>query len=346
VRTRIIVSLLALPFGAVILYGCGTTEMTAAKVHFQQKEYSEAIPLLEKETANNPGNVEAYVLLGQCCCEVRDFVSGSEAFDAADALIAADPEGKYRDELDQTRMFYWSQAFDAGRIPFNEAIKLLEEEKNDEAAVKFREAIAGYEACDLIYDGHPKTQFMIGFSYERLEEYDKAFEAYGEALIVKKEDTETNNFDEGTNLADYVTKYANAALKTEHYDEARRTLEGLVEEAPDDTNLLYAYAILLLNMDDFDEAAEVLEHVIEIDPGNDAAVMAYGNLYLKDEWSGRDAQKAIEILEPLVETEEHKDDYQIYASLGKAYQKLGDNKKAAENFKKAEELYKAQTGGE
>ena len=345
-RTRIIVLMLTVPLAAAILYGCGSTEMTAAKVHIQLGEYSEAIPLLEKETENNPGNVEAYVLLGQSYCEVNDFVPGSEAFDAADALIAADPEGKFREELNQTRMFYWSQAFDAGRIPFNEAIKLLEEEKNEEAAVKFQEAIVGYEACDLIYDGHPKTQFMIGFAYERLEEYEKAFDAYGEAVMVKKEDMETNNFDEQTSLADYVTKYANAALKTEHYDEARQTLEGLVADAPDDAELLYAYALLLLNVDDFDEAAEVLEHLVEIDPDNDDAVISYGNLYLKDEWSGHDARKAIDILEPLVETEEHKDDFQIYASLGTAYKKLGDNKKAAEYYGKAEELYKAQTNGE
>lgn len=345
-RTRIVVLALTVPLAAAILYGCGTTEMTAAKVHIQLGEYSEAIPLLEQETANNPGNVEAYILLGQCYCEVDNFASGSEAFYAADALIAADPETKFREELDQTRMFYWSEAFDAGRIPFNEAMKLLDEEKNDEAAVKFREAIAGYEACDLIYDGHPKTQFMVGFSYERLEEYDKAFGAYGNAVVVKKEDMETNNFDEETNLADYVTKYANAALKTEHYGEARQTLEDLVADIPDDTNLLYAYAVLLLNMDDFDEADEVLERVVEIDPGNYAAVVAYGNLYLKEDWSGRDARKAIDILEPLVETEEHKDDYQIYASLGKAYQNLGDNKKAAEYYRKAEELFKAQTNGE
>lgn len=345
-RTRIIVLMLMAPLAAAILYGCGSTEMTAAKVHIQLEEYSEAIPLLERETGNNPGNVEAYVLLGQCYCEVSDFVPASEAFDAADALIAADPKGEFREELNQTRMFYWSQAFDAGRIPFNEAIKLLEEEKNEEAAVKFQEAITGYEACDLIYDGHPKTRFMIGFSYERLEEYDKAFNAFGEAVMVKKEDMETNNFDEQTSLSDYVKKYANAALKTEHYDEARQTLEDLVANAPDDAELLYAYAVLLLNVDDFDEAAEVLEHVVEIDPGNDAAVKAYGNLYLKDEWSGRDARKAIDILEPLVETEEHKDDYQIYASLGTAYKNLGDNKKAAEYYRKAEELFKAQTNGE
>jgi len=346
VRTRIIVLTLTVPLAAAILYGCGSKEMTAAKVHIQLEEYSEAIPLLEKETENNPGNVEAYVLLGQCYCEVGDFVPGSRAFDAADALIAADPEGKFREELDQTRMFYWSQAFDTGRVPFNEAIKLLEEGKDEEAAVKFQEAITGYEACDLIYDGHPKTRFMIVFSYERLGEYDKAFEAFGEAVMVKKEDMATNNFDEQTSLADYVTKYANAALKTEHYDEARQTLEDLVAKAPDDIELLYAYAILLLNVDDFDEAAEALERIVEIDPDNDAAIISYGNLYLKDEWSGHDARKAIDILEPLVETEKHKDDYQIYASLGTAYKNLGDNKKAAEYYRKAEELYKSQTNGE
>jgi tetratricopeptide (TPR) repeat protein len=415
VRTRIFVLILTLPLAAALVYGCGSKFMTGAKVHIQQEEFSEAIPLLENEIDSNPGNVEAYVLLGQCFCEIGDFDSGSEAFDAAEALIAADPEETFKEELNQTRMFYWSKAFEAGRIPFNDAITLLdsvtledfervetgmtynevtnilgkngelttESEMNghkyedytwdndghglcsvifldgkadtktqvdlpseEEAPIKFREAIDGYKACDQIYAGHPKNQFMIGFSYEKIEEYEKAFAAYGKAVHVKKDDMATNKFDKQTSLSDYVIKYANAALKTENYDEASETLERITADDPDNTELLYAYAVLLLNIDAYDKAAEVLGHIIEIDPGYDDAVISMGNLYLREEWSGRDARKTIEILEPLLETDEHKGDFQLYASLGKAYQNLGNNKKAAEYYKKAQELYDEQTGGE
>jgi tetratricopeptide (TPR) repeat protein len=346
VRTRISVLMLTVLLAAGLIYGCGSEYMTGAKVHIQNGEYSEAIPLLGKEIETNPGNVEAHVLIGQSYCEIEDFVSGSEAFDAAEALIAADPEGKYRGELNQTRMFYWSKAFETGRIPFNAAVTLLEEGKTDEAAVKFREAISGYEACDQIFDGHPKNQFMLGFSYEKLGEFDKAFNSYGKALAVKKADIAANDFDAQTNLSDYVTKYANAALKTGRFDEAREILERLTADEPDNTELLYAFAVLLLNTEEYDEAAEALERVLEIDPGFDAAIISIGNLYLKEGWSGRDARKAIDILEPLLETEKYKDDFQIYASLGTAYKNLGDNKKAAQYYQKAQELYDAQMGGE
>lgn len=345
-RTRIFVLILTLSLAAALGYGCGSKFLTGARVHIKQEEYSEAIPLLEKEIDSNPGNVEAYILLGECFCEIDDFDSGGEAFNAAEALIAADPQGEYKEALNQTRMFYWSKAFEAGRIPLNEAIGLLEEGKEEQAKIKFLEAIDKYKACDKIYKAHPKNEFMLGFSYEKIGEYEKAYEAYGKAVHVKKEDMATNNFDEQTSLSDYVIKYANAALKTENYEEARKTLKDLTDEEPDNTELLYAYAVLLLNMDEYDEAAETLGHIIEIDPDYDDAVISMGNLYLKENWSGRDPRKTIELLEPLRETDEHKDDFQLYASLGKAYQELGDNKKAAEYYSKAQELYDKQMGGE
>jgi tetratricopeptide (TPR) repeat protein len=346
VRTRIFVLILTLSLAGALVYGCGSEYITGARVHIKQQEYSEAIPLLEKEIDSNPGNVEAYILLGECFCELDDFDSGGEAFNAAEALIAADPENEYKEALTQTRMFYWSKAFEAGRIPLNEAIGLLEEGKEEEATIKFREAVDKYKACDKIYEAHPKNQFMLGFSYEKIGEYEKAFAAYEKAVLVKKKDMATNNFDEQTSLSDYVIKYANAALKTENYEEARKTLADLAAEEPDNTELLYAYAVLLLNMDEYDEAAETLKHIIEIDPDYDDAVVSMGNLYLNEDWSGRDARKTIELLEPLLETDEHKDDFQLYASLGRAYQALGDNKKAAEYYKTAQELYDERMGGE
>jgi tetratricopeptide (TPR) repeat protein len=422
VRTRMFVLILTLSLAAALGYGCGSKFITGARVHIKQGEYSEAIPLLEKEIDVNPGNVEAYILLGESFCELDDFDSGGEAFNAAEALIAADPQGEYKEALNQTRMFYWSKAFEAGRIPFNEAIGLLDDGKEEEATLKFREAVDKYKACDKIYEAHPKNEFMLGFSYEKLEaanpgptisdfnrieagmsyqevtgilrgpgelvaesesggrKYEdykwdsggygickvtfingkvdtkvqtnledpigKAFAAYEKAVLVKKKDMATNNFDEQTSLSDYVIKYANAALKTENYEEARKTLADLAAEEPDNTELLYAYAVLLLNMDEYDEAAETLKHIIEIDPDYDDAVISMGNLYIKEEWSGRDPRKTIELLEPLLDTDEHKDDFQLYASLGKAYQALGDNKKAAMYYSKAQELYNERTGGE
>lgn len=64
-------------------FQCGSPEFTGAKVYIQQKNFVEAIRLLEVETQNNPGNEEAWFLLGQLQSDEGNYIKMNVAFSKA-----------------------------------------------------------------------------------------------------------------------------------------------------------------------------------------------------------------------------------------------------------------------
>ncbi|MEK7669623.1 MAG: tetratricopeptide repeat protein, partial [Bacteroidota bacterium] len=64
-------------------YQCGSTEMTSAKLYIQQKNYDAAIKNLEGEVQKNPGNEEAWYLLGSLKGDKMDYTGMNYAFQQA-----------------------------------------------------------------------------------------------------------------------------------------------------------------------------------------------------------------------------------------------------------------------
>ena len=54
-------------------FECASSDFTGAKMRIQQRNYQEAVPLLEKEVKNNPTNEEAWYLLGAVKSDLEDY---------------------------------------------------------------------------------------------------------------------------------------------------------------------------------------------------------------------------------------------------------------------------------
>src|SRR3972149_9415525 len=74
-------------------FQCGSPEFTGAKVYINQKNYKEAMRLLEIETQKNPGNEEAWYLLGSLRSETSAYKGMNVAFTEALKLTSMHENG-------------------------------------------------------------------------------------------------------------------------------------------------------------------------------------------------------------------------------------------------------------
>ena len=77
--------------------GCGSKEMTSAKMYVNQKQYDKALAAINAEIAKNPANAEAYFIKGNVLFETKQQIEMAEAYRAgmkigftADQKIAAE----------------------------------------------------------------------------------------------------------------------------------------------------------------------------------------------------------------------------------------------------------------
>lgn len=168
------------PYAAVLLvftllalvvfqgFQCASAEFTGAKMKITQKNYTEAKRLLETEVKNNPGNDEAWYLLGAICSEDKEYVRMNEAFN--EALKLSD---KHKTDIQNTRFNRWGVHINAG-------VKALERATPestsyfDEAISEFHNAIAAFPDTSLSYR-------YLGYAYNNRQEYEEALKAYGMA---------------------------------------------------------------------------------------------------------------------------------------------------------------------
>jgi len=94
---------------ATVGFQCGSADFTGAKLHIQQKNYDKAIELLEKETANNPKNEEAWYLLGRLRADKGDIDGMNVAFENALKISNA-----HKNDIELTRLSVWGQYLNSG----------------------------------------------------------------------------------------------------------------------------------------------------------------------------------------------------------------------------------------
>jgi len=75
---------------------------TGAKLQIQQKNYPEAVRLLEAEVAKNPSNAEAWYLLGYIQSEQNNVEGMNRAFSEAQKLSQ-----EHASDIKNIRMYQW-----------------------------------------------------------------------------------------------------------------------------------------------------------------------------------------------------------------------------------------------
>ncbi len=199
-------------------------------------------------------------------------------------------------------------------------------------------------ADDIVTDVKYATPYItpIDSSSQKLavKEFDKAIEVLKKAIIAYPEDAEISE-----NLM-------NAFIGAERNEEARELLVARVKKFPDSKYDRYNYGVFLLKDNEFEKSVNEFKAVLSLDPAFGAATYNLAATYvnwgvaeqdrLKKE--GKEGDKsyqekfnlAIPYLEKVLE--EKPNDIQIWELLGQVYANLGNSKKAAEAYDKADSI--------
>lgn len=146
-------------------FQCASSEFTGAKLQLQQKNFKEAKRLLELEVKKNPGNEEAWYLLGAVDGDEQDYKAMNEAFN--EALKISD---KHKSEIHSIRYNKWGQHLNAG-------VNYLER-ATPESSMYFDKSIAEFNMAIDAWPDTALTYKYLGYTYNNRGDYDSASIAF------------------------------------------------------------------------------------------------------------------------------------------------------------------------
>ncbi|MBI4428245.1 MAG: tetratricopeptide repeat protein [Ignavibacteriales bacterium] len=149
-------------------YQCGSTEMTSAKLYISQKNYDAAIKNLETEVEKNPGNEEAWYLLGGLRVEKGDYAAMNFAFNKALKL-----SDKHAREIQGFRYNQWG-------AHLNNGVSLLDRASSDSSEY-YEKAIAEFSRAIEAWPDTALSYRYLGYAYNNKGDYDNALKAFEEA---------------------------------------------------------------------------------------------------------------------------------------------------------------------
>jgi tetratricopeptide (TPR) repeat protein len=151
--TSMIISLFL--FGLIsFAFQCGSPEFTGAKVQENNKNYAEAIRLLEKEVAKNPANAEAWYRLGYLRAEHQSNYEGMNiAFKEASKLT---PD--YNQQIYAWRYKHWAQYINGGVSMLKRA--------NADSAMYYDRAIEEYNNAVKVWPDTAVTYLYLAAAYK------------------------------------------------------------------------------------------------------------------------------------------------------------------------------------
>ena len=142
-------------------FQCGSPEFAGAKLKMQQKDYKEAIRLLEVETQKNPGNEEAWYLLGLLKSDQDDYAGMNQAFESA--LKISDKHAK---EIKTQRYNNW-----ATRV--NHGIGFLERGSSD-SLMYYDKAVDEFKMASTAWPDTAITYRYIAYAYNNKQDWNNA----------------------------------------------------------------------------------------------------------------------------------------------------------------------------
>ncbi|MBF8249351.1 MAG: hypothetical protein HW374_2151, partial [Bacteroidetes bacterium] len=137
-------------------YQCGSTEMTSAKLYIQQKNYDAAIKNLEGEVQKNPGNEEAWYLLGGLKADKMDYTGMNFAFQQALKL------------------------YNKWGVHLNNGVSYLERASAD-STMLFEKSLEEFQKANLAWPDTSLTYRYLGYAYNNKADYPNAVKAFNEA---------------------------------------------------------------------------------------------------------------------------------------------------------------------
>jgi tetratricopeptide (TPR) repeat protein len=146
-------------------YQCASPEFTGAKVYINQKNYKEAIRMLEIEVQKNPTNEEAWYYLGSLKGDEGDYQAMNKAFGEALKLSNA-----HASEIRAIRYNHWGQSLNTG-VSYLEKASSDSTQYYDMAVNSFQKSIEAWPDTALTYR-------YLGYAYNNKGDYDDALTAF------------------------------------------------------------------------------------------------------------------------------------------------------------------------
>jgi tetratricopeptide (TPR) repeat protein len=155
-------------------YQCGSPEFTGAKVHMQQKNWKEAIRLLEVEVKKNPTNEEAWFFLGGLKADQGDLAGMNAAFNEC---LKISP--KHAPDIKATRYNKWGQSLNTG-------VNLLEKATADSSQY-YELSIAAFKKAIEAWPDTALTYRYLAYVYNNKGDFDNALINFKKAWDLGKD---------------------------------------------------------------------------------------------------------------------------------------------------------------
>jgi tetratricopeptide (TPR) repeat protein len=155
-------------------YQCGSPEFTGAKVHIQNKNYKEAIRLLQIEVQKNPQNDEAWFFLGGLLADQGDLEGMNKSF-----IQALKVSPKHAAEMRAMRYNQWGQNLNAG-------VNYLERASSDSAQY-FEKSMSSFNKAIQAWPDTSLTWRYLGYAYNNKGDFDNAIESFMKAWEMGKD---------------------------------------------------------------------------------------------------------------------------------------------------------------
>ncbi len=299
--------LLSMVFG-LVAFQCSSTELTSAKLYIQQKNLTKAKEALMKEVEKNPKSDEGFYLLGYVYGEEGDIPKMLENFEKSLGI-----SDKFKANIDDSKVYHWSQSFNRGVGLFNRATKATAKDTSgmfyDKSIAAFQDAIATQPDSVSSYKNLTFALLNAGKEDEVVEPLEKLIELEGAAdsyaMLGEKyynDGVKLNNAGDSTTAMaafdkaievlekgknahpsdpDILLILSNAYINANKLDVAMEAFKAGIENEPDNKVYRYNYGVLLLGADDFEGSAEQFEKALELDPEYENAYYNLGVTYVK-----------------------------------------------------------------
>jgi len=299
-------------------FDCGSPEMEGAKLAIQQKNFTRAQELIEKEVTTNPKNEDAWFVLGQVRIELNNLPKAFEAFDQANSIGSL-----HSSEIHTIKLRLWVKFLNEGAT-FSSLAQKGNKDSSDIykhlALDRFQKAIVVNKDSSVTYRNLGIAYFSLNnrdsalLAWHKAMELDKSFstaydiarEHYNEAVQLREtgqSEKSKNEFTAAINVLNEAKVYTNtdAQLQSQSDDIllssyletgdtliAMKSYSDAVTKDPNNKVYRLNYGILLMKAGKFSDAQNQFEEIVKIDPDWEEGNLAAGELQLKQGIKMRD----------------------------------------------------------
>ncbi len=277
-------------------------------IYQQQNKLDQALNAYEKVIAHNPANQNVYLLLGRIYWNTNDLDNAERVFQ----LMAQNIPDSYA-----AFYFYGKVLAAKGKLEAAEAALLKSLELESSLEEPRAELLKIYKARNQsskiteIYlsmlennPGNHKAAFGLADHYRQIDQIPRSLKILTELGRGVKDDS--------TIISSLFESY----MESKQYKEALWALEGMIQSAPENSDMHYLAGIAL---DGMDRNYEALKHLIKVRPDSKFYNNAVVHIALLYHDQGK-MDRAIDAIEDALEHEPNNADYYLY--LGSFYEEL------------------------